>query len=104
MAPTLNCPVLLLASIKDCPVMGGKLVSFDDSVVMKMKGVRAVVKVETDVGTNGVAVVADTWWQANSALNKLPIKWDFGPNGNFNDKRADRIAGKWARCRRSIQR
>ncbi len=79
-------PGMLLASIKDCPVMGGKLVSFDDSAVMKMKGVRAVVKVETAVGTNGVAVVADTWWQANSALNKLPIKWDFGPNGNFNDR------------------
>ncbi len=79
-------PGMLLASIKDCPVMGGKLVSFDDAAVMKMKGVRAVLKIETAVGANGVAVVADTWWQANSALNQLPIKWDFGPNGNFNDE------------------
>jgi isoquinoline 1-oxidoreductase subunit beta len=41
-----------------------------------MKGVKHVVK----VGESAVAVVADTWWQANSALEALPITWDEGPN------------------------
>jgi isoquinoline 1-oxidoreductase beta subunit len=34
-----------------------------------------------------VAVVADTWWQANTALEKLPINWDLGPNADFNDEK-----------------
>ncbi len=76
---------MLLASIKDCPVMGGKLVSYDEVAVRDMPGVRGVVKVETALGTSGVAVVADTWWQANKALEKLPIEWDLGPNADFDD-------------------
>ena len=83
----ITLPGMLLASIKDCPVLDGKLVSYDESAIKNMPGVRAVVKVETAVGTSGVAVLADTWWQANSALEKLPIKWDLGPNAGFNDER-----------------
>ena len=76
---------MLLASIRDCPVEGGKLKSFDASKVENMPGVRKVMKVETASGTSGVAVVADTWWQAHSALKKLPVEWDYGPNADFND-------------------
>lgn len=83
----ITLPGMLLASIKDCPVLDGKLVSYDESAIKNMPGVRAVVKVETAAGTSGVAVVADTWWQANSALEKLPIKWDLGPNAGFNDEK-----------------
>ena len=50
-----------------------------------MPGVKGAVAVVTDEGTDGVAVVADTWWQAQSALKKLPIKWDLGPNANYDD-------------------
>ena len=78
---------MLLASIKDAPVLGGKLKSFDAKAVEGMPGVRGVVKVETAVGTSGVAVVADTWWQANTALNALPIEWDLGPNADFDDEK-----------------
>ncbi len=76
---------MLLASIKDCPVMGGKLVSYDEAAIKDMPGIQGVVKVETATGTSGVAVVADTWWQANQALEKLPIEWDLGPNADFDD-------------------
>ena len=41
-----------------------------------MPGVRKVVQVDD----NAVAVVADTWWQAKTALDALPITWDEGPN------------------------
>ena len=71
---------MLCAAIKDCPVFGGKLTSFDDNKVKTMRGVRSVVK----VGTTAVAVVADTWWRAKNALDQLPIVWDEGPNANVS--------------------
>jgi isoquinoline 1-oxidoreductase beta subunit len=67
---------MLNACIKACPVFGGKLKSFDDSKISTMPGVRKVVAVED----NAVAVVADSWWQAKTALDKLPITWDEGDN------------------------
>lgn len=65
---------MLCAAIKDCPVFGGKLVSFDDSTVKTMRGVKKVVR----VNASAVAVVADTWWRAKAALEKLPLVWDEG--------------------------
>ena len=69
-------PGMLSAAIKDCPVFGGKVKSFDAAKVSGMKGVKKVVP----VGETGVAVIADTWWQAKQALEALPIAWDEGPN------------------------
>ena len=73
-------PGMLNAAIKDCPVFGGKLKSFDAEKVMRMKGVKKVVR----VGESGVAVVADTWWQAKTALDALPIVWDEGENAKVS--------------------
>jgi isoquinoline 1-oxidoreductase subunit beta len=72
----LKLPGMLNAAIKDCPVFGGKVKSFEAAAVRGMPGVRHVVQ----VGDSGVAVVADTWWQAKTALDALPIVWDEGPN------------------------
>lgn len=87
----IRLPGMLLASIMDCPVMGGKLVSFDETAVMKMPGVKRVLAVKTAQGTDGVAVVADTWWRAHSALQALPVKWDLGPNADFGDEDVTRL-------------
>jgi isoquinoline 1-oxidoreductase subunit beta len=73
-------PGMLNAAIKDCPVFGGKLKSFDAEKIMGMKGVQKVVR----VGESAVAVVADTWWQAKTALDALPINWDEGENANIS--------------------
>ena len=73
-------PGMVNAALKACPVFGGKVASFDAAKVMSMKGVKKVVKVED----NAVAVVADTWWHAKSALDKLPITWDLGPNAKVS--------------------
>ena len=73
-------PGMLLAAIKDSPVYGGKVKSFDTSKVTGMPGVKKVVK----VGDSAVAVVADTWWRAKTALAALPIEWDEGANGNVS--------------------
>ena len=69
-------PGMLNAAIKDCPVFGGKLKSFDAAAIEKRPGVKKVVR----VSDSAVAVVADTWWRAKSALDALPIVWDNGPN------------------------
>ncbi len=73
-------PGMLNAAIKDCPVFGGKLKSFDDTAVLKRPGVKKVVR----VGTSAVAVVADTWWRAKTALDAMPIEWDEGPNAKVS--------------------
>jgi isoquinoline 1-oxidoreductase beta subunit len=59
-------------------VFGGKLVSFDESKIAGRKGVRRAVRVNDTT----VAVVADTWWRAKSALEALPIVWDEGANAS----------------------
>jgi isoquinoline 1-oxidoreductase beta subunit len=73
-------PGMLLAAIKACPVFGGKLKSYDEAKVLGMKGVKKVVRVED----YAVAVVADTWWHAKSALEALPIVWDEGKNAQVS--------------------
>ena len=69
-------PGMLNAAIKDCPVFGGKLKSFDAAAIEKRPGIKKVVR----VSDSAVAVVADTWWRAKAALDALPIVWDNGPN------------------------
>ena len=72
----LKLPGMLNAAIKECPVFGGKVKSVDDSAVLKRAGVKKVLR----VGDSAVAVVADTWWRAKTALEALKIEWDEGPN------------------------
>jgi isoquinoline 1-oxidoreductase beta subunit len=73
-------PGMLNAAIKDCPIFGGKVKGFDAAKVQAMPGVKKVVQ----VGDSAVAVVADTWWRAKSALDALPIVWDEGPNAKLS--------------------
>jgi isoquinoline 1-oxidoreductase subunit beta len=73
-------PGMLSAAIKASPVHGGKLKGFDAAKVEAMPGVKKVVQ----VGADAVAVVADSWWQAKTALDALPIVWDDGPNANVS--------------------
>src|SRR5205807_3889627 len=72
----LKFPNMVTAAIRDCPVAGGKLKSFDAAKVEGMRGVKKVVP----IGDTGVAVVADTFWNAKTAIAVLPIGWDEGPN------------------------
>ena len=73
-------PGMLNASIKQCPVFGGKVKSYDAAKVEKMPGVKKVVQ----VGDDAVAVVADTFWHAKTALDALPIVWDTAGNEKVN--------------------
>jgi isoquinoline 1-oxidoreductase beta subunit len=78
----LRMPGMLNAAIRDCPVFGGKVKGFDAAAVEKRPGVKKVVR----VGESAVAVVADTWWRAKTALDALTIEWDEGPNAKASSE------------------
>jgi isoquinoline 1-oxidoreductase beta subunit len=80
-------PGMLNAAIKACPVFTGKLQSFDADKVLERPGVRAVVAVDD----SAVAVVADTWWQAKTALDALPVTWDEGPHAALSSADIDKL-------------
>src|SRR5438094_979815 len=76
----LKLPGMLNASIKECPVFGGKVKSFEADKVKGMPGVKHVVQ----VGDSAVAVVAETWWEAKKGLDAVAITWDEGPNASVS--------------------
>ena len=63
-----------------CPVFGGKLVSFDQSKIANLPGKPQALRISETT----VAVVADTWWRAKKALDALPKVWDEGPNATVS--------------------
>ncbi len=72
-------PGMLIASLAQCPVLGGKPISVDDAKAKAMPGVKAVVKID-----DGVAVVATSFWQAKSARDALNITWDNGKGATLS--------------------
>jgi isoquinoline 1-oxidoreductase beta subunit len=72
---------ILYAAVKQSPVFGGSIKSYDKKAVLKMPGVIAVEKIP-----NGVAVIADHYWHAKSALEQLSINYDEGTNAGFSSK------------------
>src|SRR5438046_8215593 len=86
---------MLIAIVYRAPLFGGKVKTFDAARVKALPGVRHVVQLEATpwlgtgawgVGTaSGVAVVADTYWQAVEGRRALQITWDEGPNATLGD-------------------
>ncbi|MBM3546094.1 MAG: xanthine dehydrogenase family protein molybdopterin-binding subunit [Alphaproteobacteria bacterium] len=76
----LKLPGMLTATIRDTPVNGGTLKSFDAAKVEKMPGVKKVVAIDN----RAVAVIANSYWQARTALAALPVEWDPGPGGKVS--------------------
>jgi len=72
-------PGMLYAAIVHCPVFGGTLESVDEGAIAAMHGVRRVVRMP-----DAVAVVADSWWRARRAVERLPVVWDERGNGRLS--------------------
>ena len=73
-------PGMLYAAISACPVFGGTLKSYEEAKVRGMPGVKHVAR----VGDDAVAVVADSWWHAKTALEAMPVVWDEGTNAKVS--------------------
>ena len=74
-------PGMLTAVMARPPVPGGKAVSVDDSRAKQIKGVRQVLQIP-----QGVAVLADGYWQAKKGRDALQIQWDNGPNAGLSSE------------------
>jgi isoquinoline 1-oxidoreductase subunit beta len=74
-------PDMLYAAVMTCPVFGGALKRYDFDAVKSMPGVRTVVEVP-----NGIAVVADSFWRAKTALEVMPVEWELGTHANANSE------------------
>ncbi|MDI9675681.1 xanthine dehydrogenase family protein molybdopterin-binding subunit [Burkholderia cenocepacia] len=78
-------PGMLYAAVVMCPVLGGKLKTFNAKAALVMPGVRYVVPFDGSTGgAPGVAVVADHYWQARQALGALEPEWDNGPHATLD--------------------
>jgi len=72
-------PGMVTAVIARPPIFGAKMKSFDDARARSMPGVKKIVAIPA-----GVAVIADTFWQAKTAREALRVEWDDGAMQNFN--------------------
>jgi isoquinoline 1-oxidoreductase beta subunit len=80
-------PGMKWAAVKTCPVYGGSVKRFDFDAIRAMPGIRSALEFPIPdpaltrgrVFSGGVAVIADTWYQAKTALDRMPIEWDVPP-------------------------
>ena len=72
-------PGMKFATLKACPVFGGKVARVDDSAARKLPGVQQIIVLD-----DLVAVVGDHTWAAKEALDAMVIEWDEGPYAHLS--------------------
>ncbi|MFW6027945.1 MAG: molybdopterin cofactor-binding domain-containing protein [bacterium] len=84
---------MVYAAVKNCPVPWGRLVSYDADSVKHRRGAIAGIEFRAEEGRTGsnhlqdaVAVVADSWYPAKTALDLIPVEWDFGRDGQASNE------------------
>jgi isoquinoline 1-oxidoreductase beta subunit len=89
-AQDIHIPGMLFAVIERPPVVLGKAVSYDEAAAKKVPGVVKVVKIDPTAmpakfaPLGGVAVIANSTWAAEKARKALNVKWDDGPNKDYD--------------------
>jgi isoquinoline 1-oxidoreductase beta subunit len=71
-----DLPGMVVALVKHPPVFGGKVKSVDDAEARKLEGVKDVFQVPVARNGQGVAIVADKFWTAKQARDRLKVEWD----------------------------
>ncbi len=79
-------PDMLYAAVKTCPTFGGKLKSFDDSACKGMPAFRATVPL-----ADGVVVVAQSYWQARKALERVKVDYDLGRLAELDSEKVSHL-------------
>jgi isoquinoline 1-oxidoreductase beta subunit len=82
-----HMPGMKWAAVKSCPVYGGKVKSYDFEKIRSEPGVISAIQfpipepklIRGRIFGGGVAVIADSWYQAKTAIEKMPIEWDIPP-------------------------
>ncbi len=87
-----SLPGMTHAALVACPVLGGRVAGFDAKAARSQPGVRAIV----DLG-EAVAVVADHWDQARTALDQIEVVWEEGPAATLDDAKIAAILAEGAR-------
>ena len=96
-------PGQLTAVVARPPVFGARLASVDDSAARAVKGVRAVLRVPLDGGAEGVAVVADGYWQATQGREALKLRVGHVGRGEGRQRTATRPVPRAGRPPRPAQ-
>ena len=106
----ISLPGMLRAVFEKCPVFGGKVASANVDELKTLPGVRYAFVVDGGTALNGlldgVAIVADTWWAARSARQKLHVVWNEGPTAEQGSEGFARRAAELAQQppQRSLRR
>jgi isoquinoline 1-oxidoreductase subunit beta len=78
-------PDMLYGAVRTCPTFGGKLKSYDDSACKSMPAYRATVPLE-----DGVVVLAQSYWQARKALERVKVDYDLGPLADLDSEKVSK--------------
>ncbi|KFZ36272.1 hypothetical protein HR45_17360 [Shewanella mangrovi] len=85
-------PSMLHAVIHKCPVFGGRVKTVDLASINALPGIRHAFVIDTSSVDSGVAIVADSWWQAEKARRQLKVQWDEGKAKQQNSADFDKQA------------
>lgn len=98
-------PGMLYAAIEKAPVFAGKVKTANLDLMKTLPGVRHVLVIDGGITPAaytpwepgmepGIAIVADTWWQAQQARKQLKVEWDLGPAASQSSEGFDKRAGE----------